>query len=88
MSLKIGEFVKAARIRRGWNQAEAALKLRTYPPMLNMVERGVRPIPRAKVRLWAKVLAVSAESLIDAEATFLPKTANFCPTCGHSLRKP
>lgn len=88
MSQKSGESVKAARIKRGWNQAEAALKLRTYPPMLNMVERGTRPVPRAKVKLWAKVLGVSAESLIDVEATFLPKQANFCPTCGHSLRKP
>lgn len=84
--MSIGGVLGAAIKRKGWNQAEAALKLRTHPPMISMVLAGLRPVPRSKVNFWAKVLGVSPDSLVEKLPTpNALRHAKFCPTCGHKL---
>jgi transcriptional regulator with XRE-family HTH domain len=67
MGKHIGNYIKELRERRGLSQADVArsLGLRTAQSISN-IERGVSPLPRAKIRRFADILGVRKGDIVEA----------------------
>lgn len=65
MGKQVGLFVKSLREKRGLSQADVArlLNLKTAQSISN-IERGVSPLPRAKIKRLSDILGVKKTDLV------------------------
>ena len=65
MGKQIGTFIRDLREKRGLSQGDVAklLKLKTAQSISN-IERGVSPLPRAKIKRLAEVLGVKQNEIV------------------------
>jgi transcriptional regulator with XRE-family HTH domain len=65
MGKQVGIFIRDLRIKRGLSQGEVArlLDLKTAQSISN-IERGVSPLPRAKIKRLAEVLGVRRNEIV------------------------
>ena len=65
MGKHVGSFIRQLREKRGLSQAEVAklLSLKTAQSVSN-IERGVSPLPRAKIRRLADILGIRKREIV------------------------
>ena len=66
MGKQVGIFIRDLRVKRGLSQGEVArlLSLKTAQSISN-IERGVSPLPRAKIKRLSEVLGVRRNEIVS-----------------------
>lgn len=66
MGKQVGNFIRQLRISKGLSQSDVAkkLNLKTAQSISN-IERGISPLPRAKIKQLAGILGVEKTKIVD-----------------------